>query len=101
MLWAIQFAQLPRPQRQPENHQNQEPQEQLEHAQEPERYNLHEVPTDFMPPHGTHPCWSVRRSSSAKPAGTPSAMRTWTSSRGSFSRAASSASESFLRLVQS
>src|SRR5215471_2569978 len=44
---------------------------------------------------------SIRRSNSAKPAGTPSAMRTWTSSRGSFSRAVSSASESFLRLVQS
>ena len=43
----------------------------------------------------------VMRSNSAKPAGMPSTIRTWTSSRGSFSRAASSASESFLRLVQS
>ena len=34
-------------------------------------------------------------------AGTPSAIKTWTSSQGSCKRAASSASESCLRLVQS
>src|SRR5215471_8015737 len=55
-LLPIQFAQLPRPQRQPENYQNQKPQKQLEDAQEPERHGLHEVPTDIVPPQGKHPC---------------------------------------------
>src|SRR5512135_3178486 len=32
----IQFTQLPRPQRQPEGHQNQKPHEQLEYAHEPQ-----------------------------------------------------------------
>jgi hypothetical protein len=49
---SIQFAQLPRPQRQPENYQNQKPDEQLEYAHEPKRHGLHEGPTDISsPPH--------------------------------------------------
>src|SRR5579871_4012304 len=52
---SVQLSKLPRPQHQPQSHQNQNPEKQLEHAHEPERHGLHELPGDIWPPHGNQP----------------------------------------------
>src|SRR5690242_12377472 len=47
---------MPRPQRQPEDCQNHEPDVELEYGHEPKRHSLQEGPTDIaLPPHGKQP----------------------------------------------
>src|SRR5262249_53137283 len=54
-LLSIQLPQLPRPQRQPEDGENHEPDAELERRHGPKPHALDERPIDARPPHGKQP----------------------------------------------